>query len=749
MAANSDQSTTGSIDGAKQIVALEMRIDKLLEKIAKQRFRELENTRDELRGDLESWMSGEENFGGQKVQRMLADAYRIAGEFGLDVERLKRIQGVARSAILRSDFNSPGETGIGTLREFTDKVRDAPLVGNVVAYYGLIDKAEERTAQSMRKKVVQYKNLLQVYIKALTIQDPAEALAHMRSYAALVTEYASAQERQTIDADIKAMLAAQNGVVEFVGVVPLVGDAMDVLSIIDGEDLAGNKLTNFDLTVTGVLLAAPLAIEQAIKRRARIGVLLGSFAFASKNLGQSQLAKLNSRLADAGVGSLQNAVKVIDQLVPPKLQAQAKVLYARQQEARHNLMTWGQENVRVAAFQKGRMMGSGKINQFKDALTSGDERLIRRTLLAVQADKHAMQGMKVANVGAEVINAYNDRIGRLYRQADDMTKDYLAESYLDSYLKKTGRARDSLSENDLKNIKETLKKDIDIQLITNPGTGEVKVSFDRDVTARIRIDGEWKDIPAPVLDEAYGPAFYRAVHGTVPPNENAAKTLMAEMDQVSTDALHNEAYFNLDVALDPTKESVFNDPEQIGMVVAFKANHWFERAGTNVKKAKGLSGEAAENILAEAEGELEEGFRQLKKQYDKQITDRQKGLTKLFEKEKTALLTKLDTTPDGPAREAIMEKLMQFRKLPKTLTKVPDELAAGYSIIANIGHNETPASAMKKLAGLGMTPQDISKRIGDQVTVIHKEFPKLIIEENKQVGLLRYPDGWLKKRRAE
>lgn len=42
-------------------------------------------------------------------------------------------------------------------------------MGNVVHFFGLVDREEERIASSMEKRLVQYKNLLQVLIKVLTI----------------------------------------------------------------------------------------------------------------------------------------------------------------------------------------------------------------------------------------------------------------------------------------------------------------------------------------------------------------------------------------------------------------------------------------------------------------------------------------------------------------------------------------------------------------------------------------------------
>ncbi|MDP6024117.1 MAG: hypothetical protein QGG19_22960, partial [Alphaproteobacteria bacterium] len=84
----------------------------LLDQISRQRYEEFENARGEVRGKLEQWMSGDVDLKGQQVQRMLAEAYRIAEGYGLDTGRIKRIHGVARRAILRADFFSPGETGI-------------------------------------------------------------------------------------------------------------------------------------------------------------------------------------------------------------------------------------------------------------------------------------------------------------------------------------------------------------------------------------------------------------------------------------------------------------------------------------------------------------------------------------------------------------------------------------------------------------------------------------------------------------
>lgn len=719
--------------------ALGRRIDSLLDAVSRQRYARLEEERRTVRRELDAWMDGATDLDGRSVQRLLAEAYRIAGEYGVDVERMKRIQAVARKAILRADFSSHGQTGIGTVTEFTASIKDAPVIGNVLHYYGLVDEEEARIAESMRKRVVQYKNLLQVHIKALTIRDPAGALDHMRRYAGLIGDYVTTRERQAIDADTKTMLANQNGVVEFAGAFPLVGEAMDIVALYEGEDLAGNAIDRTEFIATQLAFRGLLKLAGTTLKAAG-GWISGAFKRlpedgARLNLATAELARLsgearqalNRKLAKALGGNAPPGGDVIGamsrklkQNVSPRIAALEKRFKAAVENARRDLKKWGDLEDRARYFALGRKQGEELVGDFKTVLRNGSADEVRDAMLAIQGDKHAMQALKGAS--EETIAAFNTGMNRLYKKVDDRTVDKIADLYFDGFARAKGINPANLSSAEIKALKRKLKDRIRIDPVTNPTTGRIKPSFDRDVTARIEVEpGVWKDIPSEVLDDAYGPSFYKIVKGTDPPKPEAARELMKEMDQVSTDALHTEAYgagrHDLAVAMEQNKVHVFQDPDQIGQVFAYKGNHWFEKAEKAVSEARKLGdpGQASRRF-SQGESHFEEGMRQLTKQFDKQIEQRVAGFNKtLAEQGKAAI-------------------------------RIPENLRQANRIMSAVGTTETPASAMKKLTALGMTPRDVAENMGNFVTKIHKTMSSGIGIAGESGTRLAYPAEWINRK---
>lgn len=726
---------------AAQSRDLNQRLAVLLETISQQRFDQLEKERDAVKQKLDAWMADDASLNGQSVHRLLNEAYRIGAEFGIDVDAVKRIHMVARAAILRADFFTQGETGIGTLKEFTDQVKDAPVVGNVVHAYGLVDKEEERIAEAMRKRVVQYKNLLHVLIKSLTIRDPAEALEHMRSYAKLVSGYVTDQERLAIQADTEQMLANQNGVVEFGSVLPLLGPAMDAVMLYTGEDLAGNPVDRAQFIATqlefmalphvaGKLFkAAKRSVGGLMKRAPARSALLSRLVSVMARMSGPMQKALNKKLA-AALGDAAPAngdvigamAKKVGTAVSAQAAAAKKVADAGKKAAKNYLDELGDQGQRAAAFAFGRAQGKKLVDRFEDLLKSGaSEAELKAAMMAIQGSKHAMQSLKRG--AGETIRAFNKKINGLYKKVDRSAKSALVDLYVPNLAKAKGLDPAKLTKGQLAALRKELNGAITIDLITNPSK-KLKPSFDRDVTARIMIDGKPMDIPAEVLERTYGPAFYQAVKGGRPPSPGAARALMEEMDQVATDALSRDAYgggrHGLATAIAGDKASmarVFPDPAQAGMVIADKANHPFSAAEKMIAKAKTMgSGHQAKKMLAKAEESFEEGFRNLKKQFDSQIDDRLVGFN------------------------------AELARQGKKGLKVPAKLKKAQAILEKMERGLSPAEGMAELAEMGMTPRTLSQGIGDYVTKIHQTMGKHVKVPKETTNILHFPAGWTAKK---
>lgn len=100
-------------------------------------------------------------------------------------------------------------------------------------------------------------------IKVLGCPDPL--VENLRAYLDAFRKFQDAELDRAI-AEGKQLVAEQQIIADFMAVVPLVSDAMDIYSVYSGENLAGEKLSPVQRGVMGVFSALPLVGPHAVKQ---------------------------------------------------------------------------------------------------------------------------------------------------------------------------------------------------------------------------------------------------------------------------------------------------------------------------------------------------------------------------------------------------------------------------------------------------------------------------------------------------
>jgi len=153
----------------------------------------------------------------------------------------------------------------GVAGQIGDSLKDTAILGNMAHFYGMVNEEEERISCAMEHKRQLFKDTARNFIRALTVQDPAVSEASFREYADNIRTIAGA-DAMALTAEADMLAAQQNLVVRNVELIPLVGDAMDIMSAKTGEDLTGRKISNFEKSLILVTLITPEALEQFVKR---------------------------------------------------------------------------------------------------------------------------------------------------------------------------------------------------------------------------------------------------------------------------------------------------------------------------------------------------------------------------------------------------------------------------------------------------------------------------------------------------
>lgn len=295
----------------RQSAGIESRTKALLARIRGQRRELLDMERLEILEQLQRWRTGQEDMEAADYHQRLEQALAIAEEYGVDIERMRALHELMKKTILRMEFLDPNDTGQGTWNTIAEGVYE---------YFDWAHGEEQRIAKAQQQRVNFYKKAMQFFIQALLERDPEVALAHFERYLAALRQMQSAEADQLI-AEAEMIVATQRLVVDISAGLPLVGDAMDILALATGEDLAGHKLSAAEKGLTAFFVAGIPVLGQVIKRagpsvKEGVGKLIALFmdATVSQREAMARVLRTSGDEIGALVGRLRQ-IEGVEQMV--------------------------------------------------------------------------------------------------------------------------------------------------------------------------------------------------------------------------------------------------------------------------------------------------------------------------------------------------------------------------------------------------------------------------------------------------
>lgn len=250
----------------KQDRELNAAADQLLRKLKTMRQRELEAMRRGVLDKVEDWDTGLVSLDGQSLKTTLENAYRVAEANGMDTARLKALYETTKQIIRRFDFASLCGTDIGLRDQLLgDAARGEGMAADALHYFELADKAEARMACAQERRVMLYRNTARAFVLALAAENPSDSVRGFREYAENIRSI-NDSEAMAIAADCEKLAARQELVAQTAELIPMAGDAMDILAVYQGRDLAGKEVAGLDAFLRMVMLLTPEALEQVGKR---------------------------------------------------------------------------------------------------------------------------------------------------------------------------------------------------------------------------------------------------------------------------------------------------------------------------------------------------------------------------------------------------------------------------------------------------------------------------------------------------
>jgi uncharacterized RDD family membrane protein YckC len=433
---------------------------------------------------------------------------------------------------------------------------------------------------------------------------------------------------------------------------------------------------------------------------------------------------------------------------------------------------------RTDAFEKGREMGSKKVDQLEDAMnqhrnnpTPESAAKVRDKLDAVQQDKHAMQSLngRTGDAADNVRKGFSEDLGQSYNQAHDAAKQRIAKEYgvhpddvkVVQPTNKPGAVPEPDPSGFAKKPKGAPKTHGD-DIVQTPGkvpdnVNPKKASFDQDVTYRVKQEGidprtgkpisGHVDVPKTDAKRIYNDEFYKARHdGKLPYQKNpdgsikmgsdgkpaidtkAVDDYNHKMDQSVTDRLDAEAYGTGDKDLQTATNSNvkgrdFSDVEGVGKTMEHKQYEWRNEAQNMQKQAGSLNEQAAREA---ASGNAQRAA-DLKSQADK-----------------------LSAAAEGKMEEGFRQTTKQFKNqiqgrvdalnsgMGKNIANVPPKLTEAVGIMEQCGKpGFSPAQVEQKLAQIGYTPEKVVQQMSSTLESLQKfkpsglpKPPKLVLPPN-------------------
>ena len=236
----------------------------------------------------------------KELQEGLQKAYSVAEANGLHVQKLKALYELSKKVILRTEFVQKDSLQAPSVANSFSQWFD--IVGTT---HEAIQK-EKQKAQEMR--VAFYKKVTAQYIKALIQKDATKAYTEFAKYVDALRTIQSADSDQLI-AQAEALVAEQKLVADLSSGIPLVGDAMDIMAVITGEDMSGEELSTFERGLNLVLILTPEVLDQVIKRNPAVAEALGKLGASISQMPSKAYDKITGKSAKEAKAKSQELLK--------------------------------------------------------------------------------------------------------------------------------------------------------------------------------------------------------------------------------------------------------------------------------------------------------------------------------------------------------------------------------------------------------------------------------------------------------
>lgn len=477
-------------------------------------------------------------------------------------------------------------------------------------------------------------------------------------------------------------------------------------------------------------------VEGGIKGAVKAGK--GTVNFIKKNAGD-----IAQDINDAKKAALKKLKKFTETMSDNKKLA-GKQLAEQTDDARNKAMELIRKNrkniegsddllKRDSAFFAGRREGFKKVQKLENARklmekypdSKQAKKAFKQCVEEVQMDKHAMQQMNgIKGDSADRLRkSFNHQMEETYEVSIENTRKRIAKEYgvpLEDVqiVKATNNmdaAGDAVHRGYAKKPKGSVETTIFDQKVEAPtkkfDVRSDKVSFDKDVTFRVKQDGVidprtgkaakgkvFADVPEADAKRIYNDEFYKAAKdGEVPIKKVEGRGMNVvdtdeiddfahRMDQTAGDRLSVESYGTGDADLKAAlqdKMKKFSDVEGVGKTMEYKNDHWKEMADDFLDDAKMYDDhgffEKGNEMRMAAEACREEGMRQTTKQFQNQIVDR----------------VELINAAAGSQK-----------------VKIPDKLMTGIQIMDQVGKpgGISVAEAEVVLKTLDLTPEKVAQQ---------------------------------------
>ncbi len=232
----------------------------------------------------------------KELQEGLQKAYNIAKLNGFNIAKLKNLYELSKKVILRSDFiTQDSKEAVNTTNTF---LRWVDITNFEYA------RIQEEKAKAQSQRVAFYKKVTLQYIKAIAAKDPYIAYKEFKKYVNSLRKIQSADSEQLI-AQAETLVAEQKLIADLSSGLPVVGEAIDITSLVTGKDLSGHQLSNCEKAFTFVTMLTPEVLTQLIQRNKNISKSLAKIEVYLSNLPQKAKANFkNINIVEKKLSSL-------------------------------------------------------------------------------------------------------------------------------------------------------------------------------------------------------------------------------------------------------------------------------------------------------------------------------------------------------------------------------------------------------------------------------------------------------------